>query len=147
MRRGQWDRGHWDRGQWERGQAAIEFGLTALLFFTLVIFIMDGSRIFWNYLTVSEAAREGARFAITHGADADDPVGPDGYEALRQVVQARAVGLDPAQMAVTAVWTPNNRRGSMVTVTVTYATRSITNLFWPGLTFDLTDSASMVVQN
>ena len=62
---------HWRA---ERGQAAIEFALTAILFFTLVIFIMDGSRIFWNYLTVSEAAREGARYAIVRSEDSESPL-------------------------------------------------------------------------
>jgi Flp pilus assembly protein TadG len=133
----------------EPGQAAIEFALTVLLFFTLVVFIMDGSRIFWNYLTVSEAAREGARYAIVHGKDSKAPVGPDGYAALQQIVQARAIGLDPALLDVVATWENNsNQRGSKVTVTVAYATQPVTTLFWSGLTLPpLTDSATMVVQN
>lgn len=133
----------------EPGQTAIEFALTVLLFFTLVVFIMDGSRIFWNYLTVSEAAREGARYAIVHGKDSKLPVGPNGYAALQQVVQARAIGLDPALLDVTATWENNsNQRGNKVTVTVAYETQPVTTLFWSGLKLPpLTDSATMVVQN
>ncbi len=133
----------------EPGQTAIEFALTVLLFFTLVVFIMDGSRIFWNYLTVSEAAREGARYAIVHGKDSKSPVGPNGYAALQQVVQARAIGLDPALLEVTAAWENNsNQRGNKVTVTVAYETQPVTTLFWSGLKLPpLTDSATMVVQN
>lgn len=133
------------RNDW--GQAAIEFALTSILFFTLVIFILDGSRIFWNYLTVSEAAREGARYAIIHGADSAAPVGPDGYAALTEVVRQRAVGLDPAHLTVTASWSPSNQRDSTVTVNVAYETGSIVSLFWEGVTFQLADSASMVIQN
>lgn len=135
------------RWQAEPGQAAIEFAMTTLLFITLVIFIMDGGRIFWNYLTVAEAAQEGARYAITHGANSAAPVGPGSYAPLRNVVVARAVGLDPGHLTVTATWAPNNQRGSTVTVDVAYVTGSITSLFWDGITFTLVDSASMVVQN
>ena len=127
----------------EQGQAAIEFAMTALLFFTLVIFIMDGSRIFWNYLTVSEAANEGARFAIVHSKDSESPLsGTD----LEDYVKGRAVGLDPAHMKVT--WSPTElTRGSTVKVTVYYETQTITSLFWPNLTIPFEDSATMVVQN
>jgi hypothetical protein len=41
----------------EPGQAIVEFALTALIFLTLLVFSLDGSRIFWQYLTVTEAAR------------------------------------------------------------------------------------------
>ena len=132
----------------EPGQAAIELAMTTILFITLVLFIMDGGRIFWNYLTVAEVAQEGARYAITHGANSTAPVGPNGYTALRDLVEARAVGLDPAHLTVTATWAnDDNHRGSTVTVEVAYATGSITSLFWDGITFTLADSASMVVQN
>ena len=133
---------HWRA---EQGQAAIEFALTAILFFTLVIFIMDGSRIFWNYLTVSEAAREGARYAIVRSEDSESPLNS---ADLRKYVEELAIGLDPAQLDVTATWKDDsNTRGSKVTVTVSYETRPVTSLFWPGLTLNLVDSATMVVQN
>ena len=84
-----------------------------------------------------------------HGKDSKSPVGPDGYAALQQIVQARAIGLDPALLDVTAAWeNDSNQRGSKVTVTVAYETRPVTTLFWSGLTLPpLTDSATMVVQN
>jgi hypothetical protein len=43
----------------ERVQASVEFALTTLIFLTLLVFVLNGSRIFWNYLTVTEAARVG----------------------------------------------------------------------------------------
>ncbi len=135
----------------ERGQAAIEFALTSLLFFPLVLFIMDGGIIFWNYLTVSEAAREGARYAIVRGAEAEkagaESVGPDGYAALEEEVRRWAIGLDPTHLTVNASWENNsNQRDSIVTVTVSYEVSPITGLFWSGLTFNLSDSSSMAVQ-
>jgi len=54
------------RSEGEQGQALLEFALVAI-FLVLVLFgIMDFSRLFFAYATMSNGAREGARFAITH---------------------------------------------------------------------------------
>ena len=134
----------------ERGQAIVEFALTALIFLTLLVFIMDGSRIFWNYLTVTEAARVGARYAIVHGAQCLPPtaaVGPGNYSALTAHVTSRAVGLTPANLTVTPTWPTGNRAPSSVTVSITYRVQPITRLFWPGQTFTLSAQSKMVIQN
>jgi hypothetical protein len=59
-------REHNVRSEGEQGQALLEFALVAI-FLVLVLFgIMDFSRLFFAYATMSNGAREGARFAITH---------------------------------------------------------------------------------
>ena len=131
----------------EQGQALVEFALTALIFFTMVVFVIDGSRIFWNYLTVSEAAHVGARYAIVHGALATTKVGPSNYAALTSEIQSKAVGLTPANLTVTPTWPTGNGPGSSVTVVVTYPVQPITRLFWPGQTFNLSAQSTMVIQN
>jgi Flp pilus assembly protein TadG len=132
----------------EQGQVLVEFALTALIFFTMVVFVMDGSRIFWNYLTVSQAARVGARYATVHGALATSKVGPSNYAALTNEIQSRVVGLAPTNLTVTPTWAGNsNAPGSSVTVVVTYPVQPITRLFWPGQTFNLSAQSTMVIQN
>lgn len=131
----------------ESGQAMVEYALTALVFFTLVLFIVDGSRILWNYVTVSYAARIGARYGITHGSKSTAPMGPGGYSALQQVVRDSATGLDPANLTITASWTPDNTPGSRVNVVVTYRAQGVTDLFWRGLTLNLRGESSMIIQN
>ena len=131
----------------EQGQALVEFALTALILFTMVVFVMDGSRIFWNYLTVSEAARVGARYATVHGALATTKVGPGNYAALTSEIQKRSVGLAPANLTVAPTWPTGNGPGSSVTVVVTYPVQPITRLFWPGQTFNLSARSTMVIQN
>lgn len=136
------------RRRHETGQAMVEYALTAIVFFTMLFFILDGSRILWNYLTVSEGARVGARFATLHGSKSTAPVGPGSYTALTQTVQDSAVGLTPANLTVTATWTPNNNNpGSSVAVSVTYAVQPLTSLFWQGLTLTLGAQSVMVIQN
>ena len=134
----------------ESGQAIVEFALTALIFLTLLVFILDGSRIFWQYLTVTEAARVGARYAIVHGAQSTpttEKVGPGDYTALTKEIKRTAVGLDPATLTVTPTWPTGNGSGSSVTVIVTYSVQPITRLFWPGQTFTFSAQSTMVIQN
>ncbi len=135
----------------DAGQAMVEYALLAGLFFTLIIFIMDGSRILWGYVTVSYSSSVGARYAITHGARTEPPamrVGPAGYTALRTAVQSSAPGLDPAQITTTATWQNNsNAPGSRVSVEVTYRMQGVTSLFWAGQTLTLRGQSSMIIQN
>jgi Flp pilus assembly protein TadG len=131
----------------EAGQAIVEFALTALIFLTLLVFALDGSRIFWNYLTVTEAARVGARYAIVHGALSTSPAGPGNDTALINHVKSKAAGLDPARMTVTPTWPGGNGVGRSVTVSVTYPVQPITRLFWSDRTFTLSAQSTMVIQN
>ncbi len=56
----------------ERGQATLEFALVAGFLFLLLFGIIDFSRLFFAYATLSNGVREGARYGIVHpGDDAD----------------------------------------------------------------------------
>jgi hypothetical protein len=53
----------------KEGQALVEFAFV-VLFLLLVIFgIIDFARLFFAYATMSNGAREGARYGITHPSD------------------------------------------------------------------------------
>ena len=51
----------------ERGQSLAEFALIAPLFFMLLFGIIEGGRFIFYYETLSNATREGARYAIVNG--------------------------------------------------------------------------------
>ena len=129
----------------ETGQALVEFALTLLIFLTLLLFVADSGQILWRYVSVSEAARVGARYAVTHGAGSTAPIGPNGYAALTSWIHDRVTGLPGA--TVTAVWNPSNARGSAVTVTVTYQARALTGLFFANQLITLTGRSTMIIQN
>lgn len=132
----------------ELGQATVEFALTSLVFLTLITFVFDGGRILSNYITVSEAARTGARYASTHGSKSTSPVGPNNYTALRNEVQARAPGLIAGRVTITATWAnASNAPGSSVTVYVSYAVKPVAGLFWAEKEMILRDHSTMVIQN
>jgi hypothetical protein len=74
----------------ERGQALVEFAFVAI-FLTLVLFgIMDFSRLFFAYATMSQGAREGARYGITHPGPPNDPSDPLN-QAIIDIAEARMV--------------------------------------------------------
>lgn len=54
----------------QRGVAAVEFALIAAVFFTLLIGIMEFSRVLYYWNTATEATRLGARLAVVCDQDA-----------------------------------------------------------------------------
>lgn len=55
----------------QEGQALVEFALVSLLLFTLLIGITDFARLYFTYSSLSNAAREGARYGIINPYDTD----------------------------------------------------------------------------
>jgi Flp pilus assembly protein TadG len=111
----------------DRGQALVEFALIAVLFFTLLLGIIDGSRAIYAYNTVANAARVAARVAIVN----QDP------DAVAAAAIDEAVGLglteDDVVFANACVEKPCSIR-----VTVTYdfeaAAPFIDRIFDPTIT-------------
>ncbi len=97
----------------EHGNELIEFGIASVLFFTLVIGIMEFGRAIWMYETVAHAAREGARHAIVRGTESGRMATASDVETY---VYTRAPGL--TGLAVTTTWDPDNEPGSVVEVQV-----------------------------
>ncbi|MBM4461229.1 MAG: pilus assembly protein [Chloroflexi bacterium] len=134
------------RSLYESGQAMIEYALTAVVFFAMLLFVVDGGRVLFNYVTVNQVAQAGARYGITHGASSLAPVGSANYTALQQHALGWATGLNQADLTIAATWSPDNQPGSTVSVNVTYIGRSVTGLFWRGQTLTLRGKSTMVIQ-
>jgi Flp pilus assembly protein TadG len=114
-----------------RGQALVEFVLVAPIFFFLIFAIIDFGRYVYYTQIINNAAREGTRYAIVHGAEAvgssgppDDPSGA----AVTAVVRSHLIGVidGGGVLNISPTWPDGqNTRNSTVTVTVTYQFRSI----------------------
>jgi Flp pilus assembly protein TadG len=59
-----------------RGQALVEFALAAPIFLFLMFAIIDFGRYVYYVQILNNAAREGARYAIVHGANGIPSSGP-----------------------------------------------------------------------
>lgn len=65
-----------------RGQALVEFALVIVAVLMMIFLIIESARILWAWNTVQNAARTGARYAITGGWEGPDCVvnfGPDKF--------------------------------------------------------------------
>ena len=124
-----------------RAQALVEFALVVPWFFLLLFGIIEAGRFIFYYETLSNATREGARFAIVNGANTlGCPTGPaapgtsacdpSGTNVVARV-RATAIGLPSSGIAVDRCWwytacdyvshgDGDNARGATVTVRAAY---------------------------
>lgn len=112
----------------ERGNSMVEFALaaTALIFF--VFGILEFGRALFTYHTVSNAARQGARWAMVRGANCSVLPDCDASTNIQTFVQSQIVAVMNASSVTASVsWPGNstcpagsNARGCPVSVTVTY---------------------------
>ena len=117
----------------EDGQAITEFALILPILVALLLGIIQFGIVFNNYLTITDAARAGARKAAVSRF-----IG-DGGAAAKATAQASAQGLNAADLEVTVSSTNWNIPGSDVNVTVTYP-YTIDILGWTVKAGDLTST-------
>jgi Flp pilus assembly protein TadG len=70
-----------------RGQALVEFAMSALITLLLILGAVEFSRIMLVYTTLADAARLGARYAITHGTIPGTTGSTDPTAGVTAVVQ------------------------------------------------------------
>jgi hypothetical protein len=120
--------------------------MVAPIFFLLLFGIIEGGRFIFYYETLSNAAREGARFAIVNGSNSlrcpTGPAEPPGTscdaagDRVEERVRAAAIGIPGAQVTVGRHWMDGddldgdiddgfNSRGYRVLVTASYEYRSL----------------------
>ena len=104
----------------DSGAAAVEFALVSLLLVTLLIGIMQFGYIFYQWVELTSAAREGARWAaLRHdGGSVSTP------DTTRYRVSLAAPGMSPpltdGQISISPESPGNDDVGEPVTVTVVH---------------------------
>ncbi len=96
------------RAKGQRGQALVEFAFVGLIFLGVIYGMIDVGRAVWNYNTLAQAAREGARYAVVHGARCEeDPSCTAADQAgVEAIVELHAAGLDATRLEVDPLeWT------------------------------------------
>jgi hypothetical protein len=96
----------------------------------------------YNYNFVCDAARDGVRYAIVHGASSSAPATASD---IKNYVFAEANGLNQSQLSVATFWSPDNRPGSVVRVKVTYNFQPLFPM--SGAKLAMSSSAQMVISN
>jgi Flp pilus assembly protein TadG len=146
----------------EQGTAILEFAMVAMLLLTVVFGVMAIFFALYAYNVVSEAAREGTRFAIVRGSNctrvstAKFPSAcPASSSDIQSYVQYRGYpGIDPNFMTVNTTWsaTPGttcattacNDPGNQVQVNVIYQLPLVLP-FLRSETISVSNTAQMVI--
>ena len=121
----------------EEGQTMAEFAIVLPILVVLLFGIVQFGILFNNYVTLTDAARAGARAAAV-SRQSGDPVG-----AATSAVRASSADLNQGSLGVdvSSSWTP----GSQVTVTATYP-YAISLLGWVVTSGNLTTKTTEAVE-
>lgn len=119
-------------------QALVEFALIIPLFLFMVTFLIDMGRAVISYTEITNAAREGTRFAVVHPHETTDDQDAIIAEALSYISL-----MDPDDLVVTFSVDEDT---DIVTMTITYSyvpvTPGLSLLLAPKETIDLMASSS-----
>jgi Flp pilus assembly protein TadG len=130
-----------NRKKRQRGAAALEFGLSFILFISVVYAIMEFGRVVASYDILAGATREGSRYATVHGSSSATPASSSDIQDL---VRRWAIGLDSSSLTVSTTWTPTKGPGSQVKVQASYAMSPFTGwIFANDIT--LKSSSAMII--
>ena len=136
----------------QEGSGSLEFALSAVILLTLVLGIMQMSLAVYTYHVISEAAREGTRYAMVRG----DTCTVSASQIQSYVKSIGLPAIQSSNMTVTTTYsdypagsgcTPNANcanPGNMVTVKVVYAF-PFSIPFVPSSTLSMTSTSAMVI--
>jgi Flp pilus assembly protein TadG len=102
----------------EKGQSLVEFALLVPVLLIILAGVLDLGRLYYVYVTITDAASEGATYAAIHPEDSDE-ICVRAQEASRGLVQIEeADQVEVEYSSLTA--------GAPVTVTVNYPYKVLT---------------------
>ena len=125
-----------------RGVSAIEMGFIAPILMLMTVGFVDMGRIGFANSTIKNVAVQGARFAAVRGVEKPAPAT---QQDVIDFVKSRAAAIPGAELQVSVVWSPNNSRGSSVTVQVDYQYDALSLGFLPFGPFQLSATSTRTV--
>ncbi|MDC8758020.1 TadE/TadG family type IV pilus assembly protein [Janthinobacterium fluminis] len=128
-----------------RGSYLVEFSLVLTLLLVIVFGIVNFGLAAWSYNTLSEAAREGARYGSVLGNSDGVHTTASARQRIREKVRAFSMGM-PFDEATVSWDTGENSPGSTVTVTLRYQFSSTMPFIGP-LAIPLSSTASMTISH
>jgi Flp pilus assembly protein TadG len=153
----------------EEGQTIVETAMSMIMLLTFMFAVFEVGMALYSYHFISEAAREGTRYAIVRGSSAGggNCAAPGPPTCIAQggnntgdiatyVKYLGFPGINPNKMTVNTVWsayptgtscTPSaacNNPGNLVTVTVQY-TFPLNVPFVPAYTYTMSSQSAMII--
>ena len=127
-----------------RGATLVECAIVLPVTFFLILALLIGGMGVFRYQEVASLSREGARWAAVRGATYQLYTGNSAATAADvydNAIRPNAVALDLSHLDHSVSWSPDNRQGGLVTVTLTY--HWLPEAFLGGI--DLTSTSTMQV--
>ncbi len=121
----------------------VEFALVAPLLFLMLFGVIEGGWLLFHNHQVSNAAREGARFAVVNGSMSGTLADND---AVRNAIDQRVSLSNPGSLQV--VLDPDDpamQPGSTLTVEVDYTHQTLVGFVFPNASLNLSSSSTMMV--
>jgi len=100
------------------GATAVEFAVTAPILVSMLYGIVELSHYAWSNIALADAAKMGARYAMVRGSASADPASASD---IATYVKGQIVLIDPNAVTVSTTFTPDNKPGSDVTVSLSYS--------------------------
>lgn len=137
-----------------RGATIVEFALTFMLFFVMVLALMELGRGMWTYATIAHASRQAGRYCMIRGSE-----NPTTLTAIREVVEKHCSGLNTSALTISCAWRSpvedvstadpaDVERGDIVEVRVSYPFHLVAGgLILAGNTIQMGATTRMVVAN
>ncbi len=126
------------------GGAVVEAAIVYPITFLLILGVISGGMGIFRYQEVASLAREGSRWASTHGSQYSQDTGKPAATAkdvYTNAILPKVVGLDVTKLSYTVTWNPGNQPpNSTVTVKVSYQWSPEVYLLG---TFTLTSTSTM----
>lgn len=117
----------------QRGQAAIEFALTIGFLVILLVSMLEMTIFLYNYAVLTDAAKEGVRYAIVHGASRTPASSTQ--DVINTVKAFAAASLHSTSgMTVNVNYATDDNPGSEVDVNVSYNYQPLFLTTWPNIT-------------
>jgi len=139
----------------EQGSSLVEMALTMIILLMILFGLIEMCLALYTYHFVSDAAREGSRYAIVHGSSCQ--VSGVSCTATNTQIQSYVEnlgfpGINPANMTVTTTWSASpggavcacKGPGDLVTVTVSY-NFPLAIPFVPANILAMSSTSSMVI--
>lgn len=151
-------------GSREQGSAIVETAMSITILLTMLFGVMEGAFAVYSYHFISDAAREGTRYAMVRGSSAGSACTSYTSGAcmaskanIQSYVQNLGFpGINPSNMTVNVSWagyptgttcTPSaacNNPGNQVAVTVIYSF-PLNVPFIPPQTYSMSSTAAMII--
>lgn len=132
------------KNQRRSGVTVVECAIVLPIFLFFVIGTVVGGVGVFRYQEVAALANEGARWASVRGTRFEQATGVPAatpQDVYDNIIKPRALALDLSKLDYSVAWSPDNRQGSLVTVTVSY--RWLPEALFPSATITSSSSALM----